>query len=72
MSGATATTSVPGRAGEATTMARGRPNANDQQVAKSRDEVRNELLNRRSMYEAARKSQMMGNRGATSDMDTPK
>lgn len=51
---ASATTAVPGRAGEATTMVQGRPNADNRQVARTRDDVRSELLHRRGLYDAAR------------------
>lgn len=67
MGNAAATTAVPGRAGEATTMAHGRPNAmlDQHNVARSRADVVNELMQRRSMYEAARRNaQAMGYTGA--------
>ena len=49
---ASATTRVAGRAGEASTMVRGQPNASKQVTAKSRDEVRSELLASRRNYQA--------------------
>lgn len=67
MSNAAATTPVPGKAGEASTMVQGRPNAalEQQNVARSRAEVRAELLNRRAMYEAMRRNAIaMGYTGA--------
>lgn len=69
MSSASATTPVPGKAGEASTMVQGRPNAMPDQhnVARSRADVVNELMQRRSMYEAARRNaQAMGYTGAVS------
>lgn len=66
-SNASATTPVPGKAGEATTMVHGRPNAmlDQHNVARSRADVTNELMQRRGMYEAARRNaQAMGHTGA--------
>lgn len=66
-SNASVTTTVPGKAGEASTMAQGRPNAmvDKPHVALSRADVTNELLQRRGMYEAARRNaQQMGHTGA--------
>lgn len=66
---ASATTPVPGKAGEATTLVQGRPNAmlDRDNVARSRAEVVHELLQRRAMYEAARRNaQAMGYTGAVS------
>lgn len=62
MSGAAATTSVPGKAGEASTTVQGQPNAdpNNPLLAKSREQVRNELLMQRSNFEAARAARVMG------------
>lgn len=59
-----------GRAGEASTMVQGRPNADpgDAMHARSRDEVRNELLTRRQMHEDARK---MGNMGYAPTVGAP-
>ena len=59
LSGAAATTAVPGKAGEASTMVQGRPNASDASVMgapKGRDEVRSELLTRRQAYQAERRA----------------
>jgi hypothetical protein len=50
-SAAAATTSVPGKAGEASTMVQGKPNAAKQVAGKSREEVRAELLNSRKDYQ---------------------
>jgi hypothetical protein len=69
---AAATTSVPGRAGEATTMVQGRPNAADPQVAVTRDQVRGELLQRRELYEAARHPARGMGYGTVTDTGTPK
>ncbi|HEY0887104.1 MAG TPA: hypothetical protein VGE20_17555 [Ramlibacter sp.] len=68
-SNASVTTPVPGKAGEASTMVQGRPNAmlDQHNVARSRADVVNELMQRRGMYEAARRSaQAMGYTGAVS------
>jgi hypothetical protein len=67
LSSASVSTPVPGKAGEASTMVQGRPNAMPEQhnMARSRADVVNELLQRRSMYEAARRNaQAMGYTGA--------
>lgn len=67
MSSASVTTPVPGKAGEASTMAQGRPNAmvDNHNVARSRSDVVNELMQRRGMYEAARRNtQAMGHTSA--------
>lgn len=67
LSSATATTAVPGKAGEATTMVNGRPNdmLDQHDVARSRAEVVGELMQRRAMYESARRdAQAMGYTGA--------
>ncbi len=64
---ASATTPVPGKAGEASTMVQGRPNAmlDQHQAARSRADVVSELMQRRGMYEAARRNaQAMGHTGA--------
>lgn len=69
MGNAAATTPVPGKAGEPSTMVQGRPNAalEQQQAARTRQEVVAELLNRRGMYEAMRRNaQAMGYMGAVS------
>ncbi len=60
---ATATTSVPGRAGEASTMVQGKPNANpeDPNLSKSRAELKSEATTRRSQKEADRSAKTMGN-----------
>ena len=66
-SNASVTTPVPGKAGEASTMVQGRPNAmlDQHNVARSRADVTGELLQRRGMYEAARRNaQAMGYTGA--------
>ena len=65
MSGASATTSVPGKAGEMSTTVQGRPNANpnDPMVGKSRAEVRGEVATKRAERDATRASRMMGNAG---------
>lgn len=66
-SNASVTTPVPGKAGEASTMVQGRPNAmlDQHDVARSRADVVNELMQRRGMYEAARRNaQTMGYTGA--------
>lgn len=68
---ATATTRVPGRAGEATTMVQGRPNADDQQVARTREEVRSELLQRRALYDAARRDARGMGYGTVTNQGTP-
>ena len=63
LSGAAATTPVPGKAGEASTMVQGRPNAGDASVMgapRSRDEVRSELLARRQAYQAERRAHTKG------------
>jgi hypothetical protein len=48
---ATATTSVPAKAGEASTMVQGKPNATRQVAGKTREEVRAELLASRKNYQ---------------------
>lgn len=68
-SNASVTTPVPGKAGEASTMVQGRPNAmlDQHNVARSRADVVNELMQRRGMYEAVRRNaQAMGYTGAVS------
>jgi len=58
---------LPPKAGEASTMVQGRPNAmlDQHNAARSRADVVNELLQRRGMYEAARRdAQAMGYTGA--------
>jgi hypothetical protein len=64
-SGASATTSVPGRAGEMSTTVQGRPNANpnDPMVGKSRAEVRGDVAAKRADRDAMRASRMMGSPG---------
>jgi hypothetical protein len=69
---ASATTSVPGRAGEASTMVRGRPNDQIDQRARTRDEVRAELLQRRQMYDAARHQARGMGYGTVTNGGTPK
>jgi hypothetical protein len=71
--GASATTSVPGRAGEASTMVRGKPNAdpNDPMASKSRAEVRSEAAMQRAQTGATRASQMMGSPGYGSSAGRP-
>jgi hypothetical protein len=65
LSGAAVTTPVPGKAGEASTMVQGRPNAEpNQEISRSRDDVRSELLDRRAMHEGARHTQVMGHTAA--------
>lgn len=67
LSNAAATTPVPGKAGEMSTMAQGRPNTvvDAQTGPRSRQEVVGELLQRRGLYEAARRNaQAMGYTGA--------
>ena len=49
---ASATTSVPAKAGEATTMVQGRPNADLKPMPMTREQVVGELLQRRSLYYA--------------------
>lgn len=66
-SDASVTTPVPGKAGEASTMVQGRPNAmlERHHAARSRADVTSELLQRRGLYEAARRNaQAMGYTGA--------
>jgi cytoskeletal protein RodZ len=48
---ASGTTSVPGKAGEASTMVQGKPNADKQVTARTREEVRAELLASRKNYQ---------------------
>lgn len=64
LSGAAVTTPVPGKAGEASTMSQGRPNASDTSVMgagpRSRDDVRSELLTRRQAFEAERRAHTKG------------
>lgn len=56
MGAASATTAVPGKAGEASTMVQGAPNADPLHPrALTRAEVRQELLARRAAFEAERK-----------------
>lgn len=56
MGAAAATASVPGKAGEASTVVQGKPNADpNMPSAKSRAEVRAELLGRRAAFEAQRR-----------------
>lgn len=69
---ASATTSVPGRAGEATTMVQGRPNADPGQAARTREDVRGELLQRRQLHEAARHQARGMGYGTVTDTGTPK
>ena len=73
MSGASATTSVPGKAGEMSTTVQGRPNANpnDPAVGKSRAEVRGEVASKRAERDAARASRMMGSSGYGTPVGTP-
>ncbi|MBA3774387.1 MAG: hypothetical protein H0X13_18445 [Ramlibacter sp.] len=73
LSGATATTPVPVRAGEASTMVQGRPNANpnDPMVGKSRAEVKGEMGMHRAQVDAERNTQMMGNTAYGRTMGTP-
>jgi hypothetical protein len=57
MGGAAATSSVAPKAGEASTVVRGKPNADpDKPAAKSRAEVVAELMGRRAAFEAQRRS----------------
>lgn len=65
MSGAAATTTVPGKAGEASTAVNGQPNANpnDPLQGKSRAEVRNERMMRRAEVGAERAARRMGQSG---------
>jgi hypothetical protein len=57
MGGAAATSSVAPKAGEASTVVQGKPNADpDKPAAKSRAEVVAELMGRRAAFEAQRRS----------------
>ncbi len=62
---AAATTTTPGRAGEASTTVRGNPNANpdDPLLSKNRAELRNEKSLTKAEKAAAKAQQMMGNTG---------
>jgi hypothetical protein len=61
MGAAAATSSVPPKAGEASTVVQGKPNADpDKPAAKSRAEVVAELMGRRAAFEAQRRSMMSG------------
>lgn len=73
MGSAAATTSVPGKAGEASTTVQGRPNANpnDPLLSKSRAEVRNEMMMQRAEVDAKRAAQTMGNTGYGRSTGTP-
>ena len=73
MSGASATTSVPGRAGEMSTTVQGQPNANpnDPNVGKSRAEIRGDAASKRAERDATRASRMMGNAGYGTPAGTP-
>ena len=70
---AATTSSVPGKAGEASTTVQGRPNADpaDPLVGKSRAEVKAELAMRRAQLDAARATQSMGNIGYGRPVGTP-
>ena len=69
---AAATTLVPGRAGEATTMVQGDPNADPLQPhALTRADVRQELLARRAAFEAERKTHAMGYHAEPMQSDLP-
>ena len=72
-SGASATTSVPGKAGEMSTTVQGRPNANpnDPMVGKSRAEVRGEVESKRAERDVARASRMMGAPGYGAPIGKP-
>ncbi|NPC55217.1 hypothetical protein [Caenimonas soli] len=63
MSGASATSSVPPKAGEASTSVQGKPNADpaSPMVGKSRAEVKAEIGMNRAQVDAARAGQSMGN-----------
>jgi len=73
MSGASATTSVPGKAGEMSTTVQGRPNANpnDPMVGKSRAEMRGDVASKRAERDANRASRMMGSAGYGSAVGKP-
>jgi hypothetical protein len=71
--GASATTSVPGKAGEASTMVRGKPNANPNEpsLSKSRAEVKADAAMQRSQTRADRATQAMGNTRYGTPVGTP-
>jgi hypothetical protein len=73
MGAASATTSVPGKAGEASTMVRGKPNANpdDPNVSKSRAEINTDMAMSRSQMRADRAAQAMGNTRYGAEVGTP-
>jgi hypothetical protein len=62
---ASATTTAPGRAGEASTMVQGNPNANpdDPALSKSRAERRTDKAMKKAEKDVAKTQQMMGNTG---------
>lgn len=70
---ASATTSVPGKAGEASTMVNGKPNANpnDPSLSKSRAEVQGDMAMQRSQARADRATQSMGNARYGTPVGTP-
>jgi hypothetical protein len=70
---ASATTTAPGRAGEASTMVNGNPNANpnDPALTKSRAEKRTEKSMKKAEKDAAKAQQMMGNTGYGAAPTTP-
>jgi hypothetical protein len=73
LSGAAATSSVPPKAGEASTAVQGRPNVDpaDPRVGKSRAEVRAELDMHRAQLAQARATQAMGNAAYGASIGTP-
>ena len=72
---ASATTTTPGRAGEASTMVNGRPNANPDSpmLTKSRSERQMEKEMKRAQSKQARELAVMGQKGAQvgADVGTP-
>jgi hypothetical protein len=73
MGGAAATSSVPPKAGEASTVVQGKPNVDPEKpAAKSRAEVVAELMGRRAAFEAQRKAMMSAGTTRTSMLDMPK
>ena len=79
MGAASATTSVPGKAGEASTTVKGQPNVDPANpvVGKNRAEVKSEVAMKRAQTRAERAAQSMGNSGngpgvpATAPAGTP-
>ena len=73
VSGAATTSSVPPKAGEASTTVQGQPNANpaDPTVGKSRAEVKAEVGMRRAQVDAARATHLMGNTSYGTPIGTP-